>query len=97
MVIGIPDESAGERPFAFITLSSDAAKRCSGSDAQSARQAIQRSVMKHVSDHKVNYKHLKHVEMIDAIPKTASGKILRRTGRDMAKKLLADGADKSKL
>lgn len=69
-VIGIYDEAAGERPFAFVTLSIDAAKRCEGNKAE--EKALKESVMKHVSDHKVRYKHLKRVEIIDAIPKVSS-------------------------
>lgn len=97
MVVGIDDEDAGERPLAFVTLTLDAQKRVS-SNGEQASKDVQASVMKHVSDHKVRYKHLKHVEIIDAIPKTASGKILRRTGREMAKKLVSAGLPaKSKL
>lgn len=42
-----------------------------------------RDIKKHVSDHKARYKWLRGgVEVIDVIPKTASGKILRRHLRD---------------
>lgn len=34
--------------------------------------------MKLVADNKINYKHVKTIEFLDAIPKTASGKLLRK-------------------
>lgn len=81
-VIGLPDESAGELPLAFVALNSDAKKRLPKEE-----EAIRQSIMKFVADNKVKYKHLCGVVFIDAIPKTASGKILRRNMRDMAKQL----------
>ena len=41
-----------------------------------------RSIKKHVQDHKSRYKWLAEVALIDAIPKSPSGKILRRLLRD---------------
>ncbi|PWN46142.1 acetyl-CoA synthetase-like protein [Ceraceosorus guamensis] len=92
-VIGLPDESAGESPCAFIALSADAAQRCQGAAKKGeqsrlkALEAIKESVIKHVADHKVRYKHLGRVEIVDTIPATASGKILRRELRELGKKL----------
>jgi acyl-coenzyme A synthetase/AMP-(fatty) acid ligase len=43
-------------------------------------------VIKHVADHKSNYKWLRGgVEFLDEIPKSPSGKILRRLLRDKEK------------
>ena len=97
MVVGIPDEAAGERPLAFVTLTANAMKKVNN-DAEQVKK-MKESIMKHVSENKIRYKHLKHVEIIDAIPKTASGKILRRTGREMAKKLIIgeEEGNKSRL
>jgi acyl-coenzyme A synthetase/AMP-(fatty) acid ligase len=39
--------------------------------------------MRYVREKKVRYKWLKEVEFIDEIPKSASGKILRRVLRDL--------------
>jgi acyl-coenzyme A synthetase/AMP-(fatty) acid ligase len=48
---------------------------------------------KHVADHKANYKWLRGgVEFLDVIPKSPSGKILRRLLRDKEKE-----ANKAKL
>ncbi|PWZ01725.1 acetyl-CoA synthetase-like protein [Testicularia cyperi] len=85
-VIGIQDEAAGELPFAFISLSQDARARVK-KEGQQEEERIRQSILKFVADNKVRYKHLCGVTFIDLIPKTASGKILRRQMRDMAKKL----------
>ncbi|CAO1615029.1 unnamed protein product [Sympodiomycopsis kandeliae] len=89
-VIGYPDESAGEIPLAFVSLAEDTKKRLStlsDTERQKDEENIKASVMKFVADNKVRYKHLGGVVIIEAIPKTASGKILRRTLREMGKKL----------
>lgn len=68
-VIGIPDESAGELPKAFVV-------RSPGSEVTA--EDLQAFVAEHVA----SYKHIRLVEFIDEIPKSASGKILRRLLRD---------------
>jgi acyl-CoA synthetase (AMP-forming)/AMP-acid ligase II len=73
-VLGIADEWAGERPKAFIVL-----KR-GGGDA-----VVGREIMAYVKERKVKHKWVKEVEFVEEIPKSASGKILRRVLRDMAK------------
>lgn len=88
-VIGVQDEAAGELPFAFISLSQDARKRIK-SNGKEEEEKIKQSILKFVADNKVRYKHLCGVTYIDLIPKTASGKILRREMREMAKKLPAE-------
>jgi 4-coumarate--CoA ligase len=69
-VIGIYDEAAGERPFAFLTLPLETAERCKNNKEEEKK--VKESIMKHVSDHKTRYKHLKRVEIIDVIPKVSS-------------------------
>ncbi len=70
-VIGMPDEEAGELPKAFVTLKPD---------ASATAEEIQAFVKEHVA----SYKQVRQVQFIDAIPKSASGKILRRHLRDQA-------------
>ena len=41
-----------------------------------------REIKKHVEDHKAKHKWLAEVKFIDVIPKSPSGKILRRLLRD---------------
>lgn len=77
-VIGVFDENAGERPKAFVVKRNSAGKK----DA-----ALREELHKHVRDHKTRYKWLSGgIEFLEEIPRSASGKILRRTLRDMEKK-----------
>ena len=48
-------------------------------------------MVQHVSDHKTQYKWLAGVEFVNAVPKNASGKLLRRLARDQLKEGLKDG------
>ncbi|PGH09022.1 hypothetical protein AJ79_05817 [Helicocarpus griseus UAMH5409] len=76
-VIPVEDHAAGELPKAFVVKDPSA----SGDDA-----AVIRSIHKHVEDHKARHKWLKGgIEFIDVIPKSPSGKILRRLLRDREK------------
>ncbi|KAK7062520.1 hypothetical protein VNI00_000008 [Paramarasmius palmivorus] len=77
-------EAGGEVPKAFVVPTADAIKRIRN-DSTIAEQ-IKASIIKHVADNKVGYKKLVGgVEFVDTIPKTASGKLLRRVLRDRAK------------
>lgn len=53
-------------------------------EAASRKDAdVEAEIIKHVKDHKAHYKWLKGgVEFIEAVPKSPSGKILRRLLRD---------------
>lgn len=62
-VIGIPDESAGEVPKAFVV-------------AQGAADAD--DIMQFVQGRVAPYKRIRAVEFVSEIPKTPAGKILRR-------------------
>ena len=68
-VIGVPDDEAGELPKAFVV-------KAEGSDV------TDESVKDFVKGHVSTYKQVRLVEFIDAIPKSASGKILRRELRE---------------
>jgi len=67
-VVRKADEEAGEVPKAYVVLKPDDASRATGGEA------IMGWVAQRVSPHK----RVRHVEFIDQIPKSASGKILRR-------------------
>ncbi|PYI15930.1 phenylacetyl-CoA ligase [Aspergillus japonicus CBS 114.51] len=76
-VIAIPDDSAGEVPKAIVVRSPSA----TGSD-----EDVIQSIKKHVEEHKARHKWLKGgVRFLDVIPKSPSGKILRRLLRDQEK------------
>ena len=68
-VIGIPDDEAGELPKGFITLKPGA-------------EATEDDIKTFVASEVATYKQLRLVEFVDEIPKSASGKILRRMLRD---------------
>jgi 4-coumarate--CoA ligase len=63
-VIAVPDEEAGEIPKAFIV--------------RAREEADEESVMAFVAERVSPYKRVRAVEFIDAIPKSSSGKILRK-------------------
>ena len=69
-VIGVPDDEAGELPKAFITL------------APGAGAPTLEDLQSHVAEHLAAYKQVRAFEVLEAIPKSASGKILRRELRD---------------
>lgn len=64
-VIGWPDTEAGEIPRAFVAL-------------REGQSLAPEDVMAFVNARVANYKAVRRLEFVEAIPKTASGKILRR-------------------
>jgi acyl-CoA synthetase (AMP-forming)/AMP-acid ligase II len=68
-VIGIPDDEAGELPKAFITL-------------KDGVEASAEDIQSFVADQVASYKQIRLLEFVPEIPKSASGKILRRMLRD---------------
>jgi acyl-CoA synthetase (AMP-forming)/AMP-acid ligase II len=62
-VIPSPDEETGEVPKAFVVLKSPVALD---------------TVLAFVAEHVAPYKKIRRIEVVDAIPKSPSGKILRR-------------------
>ena len=68
-MVGVPDEEAGERPKAFVVLKPGA-------------EATAEQLQEFVAGHVAHYKRLSEVVFLDVIPKSPSGKILRRLLRD---------------
>ncbi len=68
-VFGVPDERAGEVPVAAVHVTS-------GSDATA--EDLERLV----ADTLATYKRVHRVVLVESIPRTPSGKVLRRTLRD---------------
>jgi acyl-CoA synthetase (AMP-forming)/AMP-acid ligase II len=67
-VIRKADEEAGEVPKAFVVLKPDPASRATTAE----------TIMAFVAERVAPHKRIRHLEFIDQIPKSASGKILRR-------------------
>jgi len=80
-VIPSPDEEAGEVPKAFCVRSPN------------ARDLTPDAVMEFVADQVAPYKKVRRLEFVDEIPKTASGKILRR---DLVKRERGETAEAQK-
>ncbi|MBN1653370.1 MAG: AMP-binding protein [Deltaproteobacteria bacterium] len=70
-VIGVPDETYGEEVKAFVVL------RTPGSTSE-------QELLSFCSGHLPNYKRPKSIRIMDALPKSAVGKILRRELRKLA-------------
>lgn len=67
-VIGLPDEEAGELPIAFVVRAADTPDEA--------------AINAHFAQHLATYKQLHQITFVDEVPKSASGKILRRLLRD---------------
>ncbi len=70
-VIGLPDDEAGEVPAGYVVL-------------KPGHEVTTQQIIEFVAGQVTHYKQLRRVEIVDAIPKSASGKILRRVLRDQA-------------
>jgi len=68
-VFGVTDVRAGEVPAAAVQLAPD---------AKTTREELQQLVTEKLA----GYKRLHHVVFVDAVPRTPSGKVLRRNLRD---------------
>jgi acyl-CoA synthetase (AMP-forming)/AMP-acid ligase II len=71
-VVRMADEEAGEVPKAYVVLKADEASRATPPEA----------IMSWVAERVAPHKRIRHLEFIDQIPKSASGKILRRVLMD---------------
>lgn len=85
-VIGVPDDYAGERPFAFAVLKPGVAND---------RGQVAGELVQFVKETKSRTKWLAGVRIVEQIPKNPSGKILRRVLRADYKRDFA--VPKSKL
>jgi 4-coumarate--CoA ligase len=63
-VIGIPDEEAGELPKAFVVPAGD--------------QLDPHALIEFVAEQVAPYKRIRSIEVVQEIPKSPSGRILRR-------------------
>ena len=71
-VVGVPDEVKGTVPVAFLTL-------LDGADPDGVRREVSESVVSQLG----GYAGLSQVYLTSALPKTRTGKIMRRLLRDV--------------
>lgn len=74
-VLSVQDDYSGELPKAYIVLK----------PGLKEERWIGKEIIAYVKEKKAKYKWIKEVEFIDEIPKSPSGKILRRVLRDKEK------------
>jgi acyl-CoA synthetase (AMP-forming)/AMP-acid ligase II len=72
-VIGLPDDEAGEIPAAYVVL-------------KPGQKATAADIQGFVAQRVASYKQVRRLTFVDAVPKSASGKILRRVLREQATK-----------
>jgi long-chain acyl-CoA synthetase len=73
-VIGIPDEYRGETVKAYVALKSGFEDRVSPEE-----------LIAFCKERMANYKYPRQVEILDELPKTPTGKFLRRALRNQAR------------
>ncbi|PGF17943.1 AMP-dependent synthetase [Natrinema sp. CBA1119] len=71
-VIGVPDDERGEVPKAFVVLTTDA----------EPSDDLRESIRQHVRDRLAKYEYPREIEVVDELPKTATGKVRRASLRD---------------
>jgi acyl-CoA synthetase (AMP-forming)/AMP-acid ligase II len=72
-VVGRPDGAAGEIPVAFVALR----------DGFTTCRKMEEELCAFVADRLTHYKQPREVRFVEVVPKTASGKILRRELRQL--------------
>ncbi|MFK7996770.1 MAG: AMP-binding protein [Granulosicoccus sp.] len=75
-VVGVPDDEAGEVPMAYLVYKGNTSSLDEGMLEQKADD-----IKKFVASELASYKCIQYVQWVDSIPKSASGKILRRVLR----------------
>jgi len=66
-VIGVPDDTRGEVPKAFVVLSGDA----------TPPESLESELQRHVKDRLAKYEYPREVKFVAELPKTSTGKIQR--------------------
>lgn len=77
-VLGIRDDYEGEVPKAYVVLK----PRAREGKGEAELVEVGKGLLKYVRENKVRHKWVREIEFAEEIPKSASGKILRRILRD---------------
>jgi long-chain acyl-CoA synthetase len=75
MVAGVPDERLGEKPCAFVVARADA--------AAGDTTALAAALADHARSRLARYKLPRDVRFVDALPRNATGKVLRGRAEDL--------------
>ena len=75
-MMGVQDDYSGERPKAYVVLK----------DGKVGTDEVGQELIKYVQDRKARTKWITEIQFEPLIPKSASGKILRRVLKDQLKK-----------
>ena len=91
-VVAVRDDRAGERPKGFVVIKKGV------QDVQLDREAVYeigRGLLRYVKEKKIRYKWIREVEFVDQIPKSPTGKLLRRILKERERKRMEAGSDDS--
>ncbi|KAJ7062336.1 acetyl-CoA synthetase-like protein [Mycena amicta] len=92
-VVPVPDEFSGQLPKAYVVLSAAALERvrvAGDPEGEKEKERIKTALIQDIAESKAKYKALAGgVEFIDAIPRNAAGKLLRRVLRAKAAEAVA--------
>ena len=80
-VVGAPDRVTGNRVKAFVTLNPDC----------EPTQELAEQIREHIKGRIAPYKIPKDIEFVDELPKSPTGKILRRELRQLEEKRYGEG------
>ncbi|XP_015947904.2 4-coumarate--CoA ligase-like 1 [Arachis duranensis] len=84
-VVPLPDEEAGEIPAASVVVSRGA-------------RVTEKEIMDYVASNAAHYKKVRVVHFVETIPKSPSGKIMRRLIKErMVKKMKTNSTPKSNI
>ena len=81
-VVGVPDSVKGTSIYAFVTLKNEVKQSADWNDTK--RHNLARELISHVGGIIGSFAKPDHVRFTDSLPKTRSGKIMRRLLRDVA-------------
>ena len=92
-VIGAPDERAGELPVAFVTRRAPPPSAAAPGAPPQPPPVDEHGLREYLRPHVADYKLPARIFFIDAIPTSATGKILRRVLKGKLAELMAGGAE----
>lgn len=84
-VVGLPDPEVGDLPIAFVVLDGPV-------DGTAAPGLSPDQIASSVNAHVVHYKRIRTVHVVDALPRSTVGKVLKPALRERAAQLAAHGA-----